>query len=490
MSKLLIRAGKDPFTSVLPETTLTQDVFNSNTGNFLFQHSVWEALAVDGNELVANSTLSERRATPAADIAAINEQFDRFVIPFANAFRPDFLRQLERLTEVIEQLSIPVSVIGVGAQAPASMSLDDLAPARKVTKRFAKAVLERSPSIGVRGEFTRKFLLDLGFDDDQVDIIGCPSLFRRGPKFHVDKQAETLPADARMALNLTPEVPGIGQFSLEQAAAHPNLTYIGQDGHDLRLMLWGKPHPHVSDLNAPVHMSHPLYRENRMRMFVDQWTWFSFLATQDFAYGTRFHGNVAALMAGTPAMLLAHDSRTVELAEYHQMPHVVISKFDAPVSTEALYEKTDLSGFNSGMAEGFDRYVAFLERHDLTHKWQDGASTDRFDEQLEAATFPPAVKPVTDSSLDEVVARMNWIRHGMVLDMTRHPERYEYPFEHPRYSGSGSRFARLQRQYEVKDAKQADQIAELTRRVRQLERGSLVHLVKRAFAKIGNLFKG
>ena len=40
MARILVRAGKDPFTAVAPETTLTQDVFNSNSGNFLFQHAV------------------------------------------------------------------------------------------------------------------------------------------------------------------------------------------------------------------------------------------------------------------------------------------------------------------------------------------------------------------------------------------------------------------------------------------------------------------
>ena len=67
MSRLLIRAGKSPFTAVTAETTLTQDVFNSNTGNFLFQHAVWESLAIDGAELTANSTLRDplRERVPA-----------------------------------------------------------------------------------------------------------------------------------------------------------------------------------------------------------------------------------------------------------------------------------------------------------------------------------------------------------------------------------------------------------------------------------------
>ena len=489
MSRLLIRAGKSPFTPVVPESTLTQDVFNSNTGNFLFQHAVWESLAVDGSELVANSTLTERRKASAADISAINEQFEHFVIPFANAFRPDFVKQLDRLSSTIEKLTMPVSVIGVGAQAPADMTLEALEPVRDATKRFVSAVLDRSPSIGVRGEFTRKFLKDLGFGDEHVDVIGCPSLFRRGPDFRVEKRHTQLPAEARLALNLTPEVPGIGGFSLDQASANPGLTYIAQDGHDLRLLLWGVARPHVSDPDAPVHINHPLYREGRMRMFVDQWTWFDFLSEQDFAYGTRFHGNVAALMAGTPAMLLAHDSRTLELAEYHQMPHMLMPSLDDPVSAQELYEQTDLAGFNAALPEGFNRYRDLLEKHRLKHKWQTLSSSEGFAHKLAQATFPPAVTPVTATDLSQVVKRLDWIRHGMVLDMTRHRDKYDYPVNIPQYSGAGSRYSSILQEQKELNEKQAKELNRLQERLDQVERRSIVFQVRRALRWALGLFR-
>lgn len=489
MSRLLIRAGKSPFTAVVAESTLTQDVFNSNTGNFLFQHAVWESLAVDGSELIANSTLSERRMAKTADIAAVNEKFDHFVVPFANAFRPDFVKQLDRLSSMIEKLSIPVSVVGVGAQAPADMNLEELEPVREATRRFVSAVLDRSPSIGVRGEFTRRFLKDLGFGDEHVDVIGCPSLFRRGPDFRVEKRQTQMPADARLALNLTPEVSGIGKFSLDQASSHPRLTYIAQDGHDLRLLLWGVARPNVSDPDAPVHIDHPLYRDGRMRMFVDQWTWFEFLAEHDFAYGTRFHGNVAALMAGTPAMLLAHDSRTLELAEYHQMPHLLMPSFTDPVSANELYEQTDTSGFNNALPEGFNRYRNFLEKHRLKHKWQTLSGSEEFNNELAKASFPPAVTPVTTSDLNQVVERLNWLRHGAVLDMTRHPDKYDYPFEHPQYSGAGSRYSSLFQEQKNVNEKHADEVRQLRERLDQLESRSLIFQVRRALRWVLRLFR-
>src|SRR5674476_250136 len=34
MTRILLRSGKDPFTPVVAEATLQQDVFNSNSGNY------------------------------------------------------------------------------------------------------------------------------------------------------------------------------------------------------------------------------------------------------------------------------------------------------------------------------------------------------------------------------------------------------------------------------------------------------------------------
>ena len=46
-----------------------------------------------------------------------NSEFDVFVVPMANAFRADFVDSLDRLTDFIERLTIPVVVVGVGAQS-------------------------------------------------------------------------------------------------------------------------------------------------------------------------------------------------------------------------------------------------------------------------------------------------------------------------------------------------------------------------------------
>ncbi|RYJ06688.1 MAG: polysaccharide pyruvyl transferase family protein [Actinomycetales bacterium] len=469
MARILIRSGKDPFTPVSAETTLTQDVFNSNSGNLLFQHAVWKSLALDGTEIVPNSTLSERRAPAKDDARRVSEEFDHFVVPLANAFRPDFIRHLDHLSELIEGLTIPVTVVGIGAQAPHGAGVEALADIARPVRRFVSAVLDRSASIGVRGQFTRDYLRGLGFGDADVDVIGCPSLFQWGPDFRVEKKVDTIADDARLGLNLTPEVPGIGAFATAQAARHPNLVYVGQDQHDLRLLLWGTPFPHVDDPQVPVHLDHPLYQEDRMRLFLDTWPWYSYLGERDFVYGTRFHGNVAALLGGTPAMLLAHDSRTQELAEHHRMPFIEVPRFDADLRADDLHAATDLTGFNAEMPLGHARYTDFLERNALSHRWADGAVTTTFDQRLAGASWPRPVHTLTADDGSEVASRLRWLRGGMVLDITRHPDRYEPPFEHPAYTGAGSRHARIQGQVDDRARAQQAQIDRLRSRIEGLE---------------------
>ncbi len=489
MTRLLIRSGKDPFTPVVAESTLTQDVFNSNSGNYLFQHSVWKALATDGAELVSNGTLSERVPPEARDARRINEEFDHFVIPMANAFRPEFAPRLDRLNELLTDLTIPVTVVGIGAQAAHGQGVESLEPIAKTVKKFVGLVLDRSASIGVRGEFTKSYLMGLGFPESSVDVIGCPSLYLHGRDFRVDKRVDSISADSPLALNLTPEVRGIGAFATAQAARHPNLTYIGQDAHDLRMLLWGTPFPHVHDPLVPVHLDHPLYQSDRIRLFLDTWTWYDFLATQDFAYGTRFHGNVAALLGRTPALLLAHDSRTLELAEYHRMPYTLMPEFTAELKAEDLYEATDMSEFNAALPLGFDRYTAFLERNGLEHIWTQGNGTGDFDERLAAAKFPPPVQPLIASDGHEVASRLKWLRDGMVLDITRHPQAYEHPFPHPPWSGAGSRHARIQDSTAEKLETQKRQIDELYARLERVERNSPRGLTRRFIRMVQGWFK-
>jgi len=48
MSRILIRAGKEPWVPITPETTLAGNVLGTNSGNAVFSTAVFSALAADG----------------------------------------------------------------------------------------------------------------------------------------------------------------------------------------------------------------------------------------------------------------------------------------------------------------------------------------------------------------------------------------------------------------------------------------------------------
>jgi hypothetical protein len=394
--RILIRSRRDPFTATSALDTYARNTIGDNVGNLVFSNASHRLLSRQDNEVVSNEFKAD-----AGKAQRINEEYDAFVIPLANAFRHSFRKQLDALTELVERLTIPVVVLGVGAQAGTHRNLERLDPIEDSVKRFVGAVLDRSPAIGVRGEVTAEYLHKLGFSD--VEVIGCPSLFMRGPDLRVDKSVPRLTRRSPVAINISPYVKEMGPITMAAYARYPHLTYVAQDRKTLRLLLEGDVDPKdVGKRNlVPVHETHPLYRDDKIRFFLDPWTWFDFLGTQHFSYGSRIHGNIAALLAGTPAVVLAHDSRTLELARYHEIPHRLVTEVPPDVDPAQLYAEADYSGFNDGHQKRWETFAAYLERSGLTHVYQ-GDTVDpgaaAFDARVATTTFPGPVGPLRAQS--------------------------------------------------------------------------------------------
>lgn len=432
-SKILLRSGKSPFDRVRAETVLAQDVFNNNTGNLLFQYSTWRSLSVPGASITSNGTLTERPGAVITDelVERVNSEFDVFVVPMANAFRPDFEQNLIRLTNFIKRLDINVVVTGIGAQASTSYEAEHLTPIANSVRDFTAAVLERSQSIGVRGEFTADYLTNLGFDSDKIDIIGCPSLFLFGPDHRVTKPVPAISPGTLISGNYSPLTvrTGEGELLTRAGKEFSNLEVILQDHNDLQLLLWGSS-PIVEDFDpmSPDHFDHDLYQTGKLKMFVDVWPWIDYMKTREFIFGSRFHGNIAAILAGTPAFILAHDSRTLELAKLHHIPHRVASKIDPQWTIQGMADETDYSEFNAAMPALFDNYASFLKRNGLNHIWESGDDAG-FLSKMESSVFEPAVTGVI--STREIVQRLSWANRNQNYDGNSHRDRYPYEFDLP-----------------------------------------------------------
>ena len=246
-----------------------------------------------------------------------------------------------RLTAVIERLTIPVVVLGVGLQAPCRTRPARSARSTTRSSRFVRAVLDRSPSIGVRGEYTADYLRRLGFRD--VEVIGCPSMFVHGDRMD-GHQADAGPRPRRAGRHQHHRADRArwAPVITSHVERYPNLEYVAQDIDSLRLLLWGdEPEGATPTSPMPIHRSHPLIRDDKTRFFVDPWPWLDESARMDFMFGTRIHGNIVALLAGTPGYVIAHDTRTLELARYFDIPHRTTAEVTPDIDAAELYAEAD-----------------------------------------------------------------------------------------------------------------------------------------------------
>ncbi len=398
MTRILLRAHKSPFESLGAEAVLRRNRIGNNTGNQVFSQSAYRLLSVRDVEIDA------RRLT-GLTAAQVNADYDALVIPLANAFRVSFRNQLEELSSLIEALTIPVTVVGVGVQAPLVADARPSAMVDDAVRRFVRTVLSRSGQLGVRGQITADYLATLGFREPEVQVIGCPSMFMHGPHLSVTKRVDQLGDDSPIALNLSPyeHTAALGPLCIRLAAEHPNLIYVAQDHHTLELMVTGNyGSSRALDPGLPVHLDHPLVAANRIRMFLDPKPWMDFLSRHHFALGTRIHGNITALLAGTPAVLLAHDARTLELAEYHQLPHRSLAEASA-LSAQALYAEADLTPLNTGHPARWHRFRDYLESSGLRHVYAPGEDWGAdFDRRLAEVEFAPPVQMINGEPLTQL----------------------------------------------------------------------------------------
>lgn len=404
MTRILMRGGKSPFEYVSYEDTLAKNTLGTNSGNLIFAESVWRTLSTKDTTLEMNGyTANPNRA------GSINADYDLLVLPFANAFRTSFMGHLRKFTALIEKLDIPVVVTGVGAQAGLDASPEAIAEMGDDVKAFCKAVLKRSASIGVRGEYTYEFIRGLGFSDDEVDIIGCPSMFYYGPRFPQIKKRKKLLKSHMVSMNVSPYVPGIAKIFERNYKYYDTLTYIPQNNESLDQVLWDGKYLAKFGKVFPKTTDHAMFDEDRIRMFIDTKTWLDHLRSYDFVFGTRIHGNVMGLLSGTPSFVMAHDSRTLELARYFEIPHKPMTDIAPNVLARQLYEEADYGPMLKNHKSRFDTWVKFLDKNNLSHIYQEGEDKGAaFKRDLARADFPSEMPTLPNQTAQHLQQRLTW----------------------------------------------------------------------------------
>ena len=106
--------------------------------------------------------------------------------------------------------------------------------------------------------------------------------------------------------------------------------------------------------------------ERHTHLFFDLESWVRHDRRYDFSFGMRFHGNVAAILAGVQSLFLTFDSRTKEMTDYFSLPSISAESFsmDAPLIEHA--QQTDYAPFRKVYKERLDTYVGFLQKNNLS----------------------------------------------------------------------------------------------------------------------------
>jgi polysaccharide pyruvyl transferase WcaK-like protein len=87
----------------------------------------------------------------------------------------------------------------------------------------------------------------------------------------------------------------------------------------------------------------------------------------ELVVGTRLHVAMAALLAGTPAFVFCHDTRTREMSEFLGVPSASIEAVER-IDLREVYNRIDPDQFNARRAELFPAYKRFLEANGLQHR--------------------------------------------------------------------------------------------------------------------------
>ena len=140
------------------------------------------------------------------------------------------------MSETIEALRVPVTILGVGAQ----LRLDGKIERLDAMKESGLALRPRGARAVAVDRCARRVHRD-ATSRASGSRTSRSSAARRssshGPELTVRKRVAALTADSRVSLNLSPYVPGLGPIVERHMARYPNLRYAAQHRDALGMLL-------------------------------------------------------------------------------------------------------------------------------------------------------------------------------------------------------------------------------------------------------------
>ncbi len=335
-----------------------------NFGNEITKGACSDVLSEE--PLPAFPLLADGAASAAAD-------HDILVIPASNFISA--ASDMGPFATYLERTDLPVLIMGLGAQASKeAMATGEKIPLLPGTLRFLKIISERCASIGVRGEFTADQLRLHGIQN--VTIIGCPSFYAKPGSLLRAFKPELPPVsrdEFRFQFSSTPSM-------LKDASRREALLRFHRDAWDqggdfviqneIEMLRGRRPGPANLADRLVVARWFGCTRAEEVRELLtsrcyasaDVDAWRKKSGGYHFSIGPRFHGNMIALQAGVPALLLNHDSRTDELGRALNLPMADMTSLRHGVNVYNAYLETrSQNGFEVACREKIAAFLDFLK---------------------------------------------------------------------------------------------------------------------------------
>ncbi len=356
--------GEDPhFRSALVETEDAYKRSGLNVGN----HAFWNA--VDSHIIGEREYINNWNFNP----SYIRDNFDIIVIPASNFLHPD--RNLGVLADKLKRTKLPLLVIGIGAQAPATGTEITF---NKGMELFISVLKEQAIHITCRGEYTAELLSSYGVK--QVTALGCPSNLtnlRRDLGISIEEKLSNVflgeISEPSVLLNTDTHrrkfykeyrklIKLVCKNSFNVVCQNPLEIVKAARGVD-----YDKSCPHMQ---FQEKLWKNLYTPGKFEQFVtDKFVtffganpWMEYSKKFDLSIGTRLHGNMLAFQSGVPSVFLSHDSRTSELVDIMKLPNCSIKDLEFTSMSE-IYEKLKFSGvdYDTNRKLLAKKYVEIIE---------------------------------------------------------------------------------------------------------------------------------
>jgi hypothetical protein len=348
-----------------------------NTGNVVYLEiieTIFGALPIHPSELLKNSK-------------RLLESNSLLLLPWANMLYPEFYSEL---IDIIVDLQIDVLPLSIGIQAHFGASPFSIGMSPSSLK-LLQYVDSRGRTPGVRGEITQMVLAGHGF---KAIPIGCPSCLLL-PIDEIANSFSLIQNDRAENVRIGTNGTLSGFHRVETSALLSwaqklSCAYVLQSESriiaDVYKARYGK------DLWSPSMCSVETYKKDmenllfdygyynqcpeewgalrsffmqKALLFFDSATWMNHIRDNlDIVIGSRFHGNVIAMLAGKPALFIPSDWRTYELCQFHSLPMIHLNSLPQPDGSfvTVSWDPDKMKKARSGAISSFTH---FLEANSL-----------------------------------------------------------------------------------------------------------------------------